>query len=81
MKEDTNKITLKNAEIGDSLEICQLSGQKCAKLREIGFCEGLTVKKISNGSCILCSICGAKYAISKKLSGDVILNENPTQSP
>ena len=70
-------ITLKNAEIGDSLEISQLSGDKCQKLREMGFCEGLILRKLSGGSCILCSICGAKYAISEKLSENVVLNENP----
>ena len=75
MNEDL--ITLKNAEVGDSLEICQLSGDKCAKLREMGFCEGLMLRKLSEGSCILCSICGAKYAISEKLSENVVLNENP----
>jgi len=76
---NSDKITLKNAEIGDSLEICQLSGDKCQKLREIGFCEGLILKKLSGGSCILCSICGAKYAISEQLSESVVLNENQSQ--
>jgi len=75
------KITLKNAEIGDSLEICQLSGESCQKLREAGFCEGLMLKKLSGGSCILCDVCGAKYAICKDLSESVILNENQYQSP
>lgn len=68
------KITLKNAAIGDSLEICQLSGDNCQKLREAGFCEGLILRKLSEGSCILCSICGAKYAICEELCENVILN-------
>ena len=75
------KITLKNAQIGDSLEICQLKGEECQRLREMGFCEGLILRKISGGSCILCSICGAKFAISNDLCDDVILNENQCQNP
>ena len=45
----------------------------------MGFCEGLELKKITNDKCILCTICGAKFAISKKLSCDVMLNETQSQ--
>ena len=65
--------------MGKNLFIESLSGDCCQKLREFGFCEGLGVCKISEKQCILCSVCGIKYAISKKLSAGVILNENQYQ--
>jgi len=72
-------LTLKNAPTGEKLLIESLSGDCCQKLREFGFCEGLDVCKISEKQCILCSVCGIKYAISKELSARIILNENQYQ--
>ena len=45
----------------------------------MGFCEGLELQKITNDKCILCNICGAKFAISKELGCDVMINENQSQ--
>lgn len=72
----SDDFTLENAPIGKSFEIKNITGEYCIKLREIGFCEGLDLCKISENKCILCSICGARYAISKKLSSSIVLNEN-----
>ena len=77
----SKELTLKNAPLGKLFKIKNVTGEACLKLREAGFCEGLDLCKISNDRCILCSICGTKYAISKDLSDSVVLNENPTQSP
>lgn len=71
-------ITLKNAPTG-SFKIDCLTGSHCQKLREFGFCEGLNITKLKEGSSIVCNVCDAKYAISKDLSSCVVLNENQSQ--
>ena len=74
-------MTLKNASVGKNLKIEALTGDYCQKLREMGFCEGLDVCKLSDDRCVVCSICNVKYAISKDLSSSVVLNENQYQNP
>jgi len=72
-------ISLNDAPTGKNLEIKQIKGKSCQKLREMGFCEGLELQKMTNDKCILCNICGAKFAISKELGCDVMINENQSQ--
>jgi len=72
-------ISLNDAPTGKSLEIKKIKGKSCQKLREMGFCEGLELQKMTDDKCILCTICGAKFAISKELGCDVMLNENQSQ--
>lgn len=48
--------------------ITSLSGYSCDKLREIGFCENVKLKKIQDGRLLICNICNCKIAISKELA-------------
>jgi len=67
-------ITLSKASAGCKLRIRQLAGSACQRLREIGFCEELEISKISDGRNMICSVCGTRLALSKKL-GDQVLVE------
>ena len=67
-------VTLSMAQAGCRLRISQLAGVACQKLREIGFCENIEISKISNGRNMICSVCGTRLALSKKL-GDQVLVE------
>jgi hypothetical protein len=69
------RITLKNAPTGVNFLIDHVIGDSCLKLREHGFCEGLSICKLKNNRNILCDICGTKYSISQDLSDDIELNE------
>ena len=73
------ELTLKNAPSGSTFTIKKLTGPCSQKLREMGFCEGLNITKVNNNKCILCSICGSKYAICKYFSSHVHLSENQSQ--
>ncbi|MGJ8678232.1 MAG: FeoA family protein [Akkermansiaceae bacterium] len=67
-------MTLSMASAGCQLRIRQLAGAACQKLREIGLCENLEISKLSDGRNMICSICGTRLALSKKL-GDQVLVE------
>jgi len=67
-------ITLSKASAGCQLRIRELAGSACKRLREIGFCEELEISKLSDGRNMICSVCGTRLALSKKL-GDQVLVE------
>jgi Fe2+ transport system protein FeoA len=67
-------MTLSKAGAGCKLRIRQLDGGSCQRLREIGFCEDLEISKLSDGRNMICSVCGTRLALSKKL-GDQVLVE------
>ncbi len=65
-----------DAPTGVNFTIKNVTGQNCEKLKNHGFCEGINLRKIKDSTNVLCSLCGVKYAISKNLCQDIILNEN-----
>ena len=67
-------MTLSKASAGCQLRIRQLEGGACQRLREIGFCEEMEICKLSDGRNMICSVCGTRLALSKKL-GDQVLVE------
>jgi len=48
--------------------ILSLSGYSCEKLREVGFCENVKIRKIQDGRLLICDICNCKIAISRELA-------------
>lgn len=67
-------VTLSKARAGCQLRIRQLAGGACQRLREIGFCEEMEICKLSDGRNMICSVCGTRLALSRKL-GDQVLVE------
>lgn len=67
-------MTLSMAASGCQLRIRQLDGGACRRLREIGFCEDMEICKLSDGRNMICSVCGTRLAVSRKL-GDQVLVE------
>jgi ferrous iron transport protein A len=68
-------MTLSKASAGCQLRIRQLEGGECQRLREIGFCEELEISKLSDGRNMICSVCGTRLALSKKLGDQVLVEE------
>ena len=66
-------VSLNEAKLGCPLRICKLQGSGCRKLREIGFCEEMKICKLSNGRNMICSMCGTRLALSKKLAKQVMV--------
>ena len=64
-------LTLSQADIGCEFQIRQVDGPACRQLREIGFCEEMRVRKITNGRNMLCTICGTRLAVSKDLADQI----------
>ena len=69
--ERDSALTLSQAAIGCEFQIKQVAGNACRQLREIGFCEQMRVKKITNGRNMLCTVCGTRLALSKDLADQI----------
>ena len=66
-------MTLSQAAVGCELQIVAVSGPACRQLREIGFCEEMRLKKVSNGRNMLCTLCGTRLALSKDLGEQILV--------
>ena len=64
-------LTLSQAAIGCDFQIRQVEGPACSQLRDIGFCEQMRVKKLTNGRNMLCTVCGTRLALSKDLADQI----------
>jgi len=69
--ERDSALTLSQAAVGFDFQIRQLEGPACRQLREIGFCEEMRVRKITNGRNMLCTVCGTRLALSKDLADQI----------
>ena len=61
---------LSEAEAGPILSVERLEGREsiCRRLREVGFCEKAEVRLLSRGGQMICSVCGTRLALSRKLA-------------
>ena len=66
-------VTLNQVGVGCDVRISVLSGPGCDRLRDMGFCEQLQVRKLAGGRNLICSVCGTKLAISKDLAEQVLV--------
>lgn len=64
-------VTLNQVKIGCDVRIESISGPGCDRLRDMGFCEQLQIRKLSNGRNLICSVCGTRLAISRELAEQV----------
>ena len=64
-------LTLIQAATGCDFQIRELEGSDCRQLREIGFCEEMRVRKLTNGRNMLCTVCGTRLALSKDLADQI----------
>jgi Fe2+ transport system protein FeoA len=60
-------LTLCSAAMQMRLRILALSAcsEDCLRLREMGFCESTEVRKLADGSAILCSLYGVRMALGR----------------
>ncbi len=66
-------LTLNQVGVGCDVRIRVLNGPACERLRDLGFCEQLQVRKLSGGRNLICSICGTRMAISRELAEQVLV--------
>lgn len=66
-------VTLNQVKAGCDVQIRVLSGPSCDRLRDLGFCEEMRIRKISDGRNLICSICGTRMAISRELADQVFV--------
>lgn len=68
-------VSLAQAKAGSRFRIVEIEGKPdiCHRLREMGFCERAEVKKISGGSCLICTVCGVRMALSQRLAQSVFV--------
>ena len=64
-------VTLSQAEVGSDFTIELVDGPQCERLRDLGFCESLQVRKLADGRNMICSVCGTRLAINRKLADQV----------
>lgn len=63
--------SLTQAQVGCDFQIRQLEGPGCEQLRNLGFCESIRVRKLTNGRNLICSVCGTRVALSSDLADQV----------
>jgi ferrous iron transport protein A len=66
-------MTLNQVGVGCDVMIRFLSGPGCERLRDMGFCEQMQVRKLSGGRNLICSVCGTRMAISRELADQVVV--------
>ncbi len=64
---------LNQVETGRDFRISVLRGPSCDRLRDLGFCEQMPVRKLSGGRNLICSVCGTRLAISRELAEQVFV--------
>ena len=64
-------LNLSQAAVGCEFQVIHLEGPACKQLRDIGFCEEMRVRKISNGRNLICAVCGTRLAVSRDLARQV----------
>jgi ferrous iron transport protein A len=67
-------LTLNQVAVGCDVRIRVLSGPGCDRLRDMGFCEQIQVRKLSGGRNLICSLCGTRLAISRELAEQVLVS-------
>jgi len=66
-------VNLNQAGVGCDFQIRVLSGPECERLRMLGFCESMKVRKLMGGRNLLCMVCGARMALSSKLAENILV--------
>jgi Fe2+ transport system protein FeoA len=64
-------MTLNQARVGCDLRVAVVSGPACERLREMGICEALELRKLADGRNLLCAVCGTRLALSRDLAEQV----------
>ena len=72
--ETDSAISLNQVGVGCDVRIRLLSGPSCDRLRDLGFCEQMQVRKLAGGRNLICSICGTRMAISRELAEQVLVS-------
>lgn len=67
------QLTLNEVGLNCDVRISSIKGPACDRLRDLGFCEQMQLRKISNGRNLVCTVCGAKMAISRELAEQVLV--------
>lgn len=71
VKLDTT-VSLNQAAAGCDLQVELVEGEHCGQLRDLGFCEQMRLRKITNrGRNLICSVCGSRLAISSHLAEQI----------
>lgn len=66
-------VSLNQAGVGCDFQIRVLTGPECERLRALGFCESMPVRKLMGGRNLVCTVCGARMALSSKLAEQVLV--------
>jgi Fe2+ transport system protein FeoA len=69
----SDPLTLTHARCGARLRIVSIcpNSPACARLRELGFCEAREIRKVSDGSALICLLMGMRVAIGRELGGHI----------
>jgi Fe2+ transport system protein FeoA len=69
MPHTVQKTTLASAKCGDKLRVLHICPEcpHCLRLRELGFHDRVLVKKVADGTAIICVIMGTRIALGREL--------------
>lgn len=66
-------LTLLRARVGERLRVLTICPDcpECVRLRELGFCDRAEVRKMADGSALICLLKGVRVAIGRELASHV----------
>lgn len=68
-------VSLNQAASGCDLQVELVKGENCNQLRDLGFCEQMRLRKLTNGRNLICNVCGSRLAISRHLAEQIRVKE------
>ncbi len=68
-------VDLCEARVGAKLRVRGLKSRPaiCRRLREMGFCEFAEIHKVADNGALICQVCGARVALSRKLGKEIMV--------
>ena len=66
-----NSLLLSEAKVGAILSVSRLIGPAANRLRDLGLKEKARLRKLSNGNRLICSVYGARIALSAELAKQI----------
>ncbi len=66
-------MSLSQAAVGCDFRIRVVAGPQCERLRELGFCESMRVRKLVHGHNLVCTVCGTRMGLSPQLADQVLV--------
>ena len=73
MPKKTTSLSLQDIQEGEEVRVVSLgeANELCTRLREMGFCEKVVIRRVAGGSATVCEVCGTRVALNGSVAGKI----------